>query len=45
MTLDGQAAAKAKTISRLGKRLNYEKSGFSSLFRKLNGKMLKAASI
>lgn len=41
MTLDGQAAAKAKTISRLGKRLNYEKSGFSSLFRKTGRKLKK----
>ncbi len=39
-TVDGQVAAKAKTISRLGKRLNYEKSGFSSLFRK-TGRQLK----
>lgn len=40
-TVDGQAAAKAKTITRLGKRLNYEKSGFSSLFRKTGRKLRK----
>ncbi len=40
-TVDGQIAAKAKIISRLGKRLNYEKSGFSSLFRKTGRKLRK----
>ena len=40
-TVDGQIASKAKTISRLGKRLNYEKSGFSSLFRKTGRKLKK----
>ena len=40
-TVDGQIAAKAKTISRLGQRLNYEKSGFSSLFRKTGRKLRK----
>jgi putative spermidine/putrescine transport system permease protein len=38
---DGIIAAKAKTISRLGKRLNYEKSGISSLFRKTGRKLRK----
>jgi putative spermidine/putrescine transport system permease protein len=37
--VDGIAASKAKTISRLGKRLNYEKSGTSSLFRKTGRKL------
>ena len=36
---DAQKAAKAKTINRLGKRLNYEKSGTSSLFRKTGRKL------
>ena len=40
-TVDGQVAAKAKTITRLGKRLNYEKSGFSSLFRKTGRQLRK----
>ena len=40
-TVDGQVASKAKTISRLGKRLNYEKSGFSSLFRKTGRQLRK----
>lgn len=40
-TIDGQVSAKAKTISRLGKRLNYEKSGFSSLFRKTGRELRK----
>ena len=40
-TVDGQVAAEAKTISKLGKRLNYEKSGFSSLFRKTGRKLRK----
>jgi len=38
---DGKIAAEAKTISRLGKRLNYEKSGMSSLFRKTGRKLKK----
>lgn len=38
---DAQIAAKAKTINRLGKRLNYEKSGTSSLFRKTGRKLTK----
>jgi len=38
---DAQVAAKAKTINRLGKRLNYEKSGTSSLFRKTGRKLRK----
>ncbi len=36
---DVKAAAKAHTINRLGKRLNYEKSGTSSLFRKTSRKL------
>ena len=36
---DAQIAAKAKTINRIGKRLNYEKSGTSSLFRKTGRKL------
>ncbi len=36
---DVKAAAEAKTINRLGKRLNYEKSGMSSLFRKTGRKL------
>lgn len=39
--VDGKIAANAKTITRLGKRLNYEKSGFSSLFRKTGRKLRK----
>lgn len=38
---DGKVAAKAKTINRLGKRLNYEESGISSLFRKTGRKLRK----
>jgi putative spermidine/putrescine transport system permease protein len=38
---DGQIAAKAKTINKLGKRLNYERSGMSSLFRKSARKFKK----
>ncbi len=38
---DGKVAAEAKTINRLGKRLNYEKSGTSSLFRKTGRKLRK----
>ncbi len=37
--VDGKVAAKEKTINRLGKRLNYEKSGTSSLFRKTGRKL------
>ena len=38
---DGIVAAEAKTINRLGKRLNYEESGTSSLFRKTGRKLRK----
>jgi putative spermidine/putrescine transport system permease protein len=38
---DFKVGAKAKTISRLGRRLNYEKSGMSSLFRKTARKIKK----
>lgn len=38
---DAQIASKAKVINRLGKRLNYEKSGTSSLFRKTGRKLKK----
>ncbi len=38
---DAKIAAEAKTINRLGKRLNYEKSGTSSLFRKTGRKLRK----
>ncbi len=38
---DAQIANKAKIINRLGKRLNYEKSGTSSLFRKTGRKLKK----
>jgi len=38
---DVKVAAKAYTINRLGKRLNYEKSGTSSLFRKTARKLKK----
>ncbi len=38
---DVKVAAEAKTINRFGKRLNYEKSGMSSLFRK-TGRKLKS---
>ncbi|WP_299881073.1 ABC transporter permease [uncultured Cocleimonas sp.] len=38
---DGKVAAQAKTINRLGKRLNYEKSGISSLFRKTGRNLRK----
>lgn len=40
-TEDGKLAAEAKTINKLGKRLNYEESGFSSLFRKTGRKLRK----
>lgn len=38
---DAQVASVNKTISRFGKRLNYEKSGMSSLFRKTGRKLKK----
>jgi putative spermidine/putrescine transport system permease protein len=38
---DFKVGAKEKTISRLGRRLNYEKSGMSGLFRKTARKMKK----
>jgi putative spermidine/putrescine transport system permease protein len=38
---DFKAGAKAKTISRLGRRLNYEMSGMSGLFRKTARKIKK----
>ena len=38
---DFKAGAKAKTISRLGRRLNYEQSGMSGLFRKTARKIKK----
>jgi len=38
---DFKVGALAKTISRLGRRLNYEKSGMSSLFRKTARKIKK----
>ena len=37
--LETQAAAKEKTINKVGKRLNYDKSGMSSLFRKTGRKL------
>lgn len=37
--LEGQLAAEAKTINKVGKRFNYEKSGMSSLFRKAGRKL------
>jgi putative spermidine/putrescine transport system permease protein len=37
--LETQIAAKAKTINKVGKRLNYDKSGMSSLFRKTGRKL------
>lgn len=36
---DAQIAAKNKTITRVGRRLNFEKSGMSSLFRKTGRKL------
>ncbi len=36
---DAHIASKKKSINRLGKRLNYEKSGMSSLFRKTGRKL------
>ncbi len=41
LTMEGQVAAKNKTINKVGKRLNYEKSGMSSLFRKTGRKLLR----
>ncbi len=41
--IEGQIASNAKTINRVGKRLNYEKSAMSSLFRK-TGRKLKRFS-
>ena len=38
---DGIVAAKARKINRLGKRLNYEQSGISSLFRKTGRQLSK----
>jgi putative spermidine/putrescine transport system permease protein len=40
LVLEGQIAAEDRTINKVGKRLNYEKSGMSSLFRK-TGRQLK----
>ena len=37
--LEAQVAAKEKTINKVGKRLNYDKSGMSSLFRKTGRKL------
>jgi len=41
LAADFKVAAKAKTAGSVGRRLNYEKSGFSSLFRKTNRKVKK----
>ena len=41
LVTEGQVAAKEKTINKIGKRLNYEKSGMSSLFRKTGRKLLR----
>ena len=41
LVLEGQIAAKEKTINKVGKRLNYETSGMSSLFRKTGRKLLR----
>ncbi|MCP4494788.1 MAG: ABC transporter permease [Gammaproteobacteria bacterium] len=41
LVLEGQIAAKEKTINKIGKRLNYETSGMSSLFRKTGRKLLR----
>ena len=38
---EAKIAAEAKTINKVGKRLNYEKSGMSSLFRKTGRKLRK----
>lgn len=40
--VDMQAGAKARTINRLGQRLNYDVSGMSSLFRKTARKIRRA---
>jgi len=39
LVLEGQIAAEEQTINKVGKRLNYEKSGMSSLFRKTGRKL------
>ncbi len=39
--VDGQKAAKEKTIAKVGRRLNFEKSGMSSLFKKTGRKLKK----
>jgi len=39
LVLEGQIAAEDQTINKVGKRLNYEKSGMSSLFRKTGRKL------
>jgi putative spermidine/putrescine transport system permease protein len=39
MVLEGHIASKEQTINKVGKRLNYEKSGMSSLFRKTGRKL------
>jgi putative spermidine/putrescine transport system permease protein len=39
LVLEGQIAAQEQTINKVGKRLNYEKSGMSSLFRKTGRKL------
>lgn len=41
LATDFKAAAKVKTAGRVGRRLNYEMPGFSSLFRKTNRKATK----
>jgi putative spermidine/putrescine transport system permease protein len=41
LVLEGQVAAKEKTINKVGKRLNYETSGMSSLWRKTGRKLLR----
>jgi len=41
LAADFKVAAKEKTAGSVGRRLNYEKSGFSSLFRKTNRKVKK----
>lgn len=39
LVLEGQIAAEENNINKVGKRLNYEKSGMSSLFRKTGRKL------
>ena len=39
LVMEGQIAAEDQTINKVGKRLNYEKSGMSSLFRKTGRKL------